>query len=210
MRYCGQSSLHLRPELTYNKDVYTNVKKNKQLFTIIDIETTGNSYRFGGITEIAIISFNGNEITHVFDSLVNPGIDIPLPITRLTGITNQMVKDAPKFYEIARTVAELTASKIFVAHNVSFDYKFFQQEFGRLGFDFQRKKLCTVQMARKLIPGHASYSLGRLCGNLGIPIESRHRAIGDAMATTELFKILLKVDSRSGKESDGQGVLSLF
>lgn len=180
------------------------------MFTVIDIETTGNSAQYGGITEIAIVSFNGNEITGVFESLVNPGMDIPLPITRLTGITNQMVKNAPFFYEIARQVVELTASKIFVAHNVNFDYKFVQQEFSRLGFDFQRKKLCTVQMSRKLMPGHASYSLGKLCDNLGISIENRHRALGDAMATTHLLKRLLALNAKSETERDGQGVLSLF
>lgn len=180
------------------------------MFTVIDIETTGNSYKFGSITEIAVVSFNGNEITDVFESLVNPGIDIPLPITRLTGITNQMVKGAPFFYEIARTIVELTASKIFVAHNVTFDYKFIQQEFSRLGFDFQRKKICTVQMSRKLIPGHPSYSLGKLCGDLGISVENRHRALGDAMATTQLLKMLLEKNSRATEAKAGQGVLRLF
>lgn len=161
------------------------------MYTVIDIETTGNLYKYGKITEIAIVSFNGTAVTDVYQTLIDPEIDIPYQITRLTGITNQMVSGAPKFYMVARKIVELTAGKIFVAHNVSFDYRFIQEEFSRLGYDFVRKKLCTVQLSRKLLPGHPSYSLGNICNDLGINIEARHRAAGDALATTELFKILL-------------------
>jgi DNA polymerase-3 subunit epsilon len=163
------------------------------LFAIIDIETTGNSYKYGHITEIAIYQHNGNKITNVFSTLVNPEIDIPYYITKLTGIDNEMVKNAPRFYEIARQVVELTAGRTFVAHNVQFDYRFIKEEFSRLAYSFDRKTLCTVQLARKFLPGYRSYSLGSICHDLGIEIQGRHRAAGDALATVKLFeKILLK------------------
>jgi DNA polymerase III subunit epsilon len=162
------------------------------LFVIIDIETTGNSCKYGYITEIAVYQHNGQMITSAYATLINPGIDIPYQITKLTGIDNEMVKNAPKFYEIAKTLVELTAGRTFVAHNVKFDYNFIKEEFGRLGYNFNRKTLCTVQMARKFLPGHKSYSLGKLCSDLGIEINGRHRASGDALATVKLFEILLK------------------
>ena len=96
------------------------------MFAIIDIETTGNKYNFGKITEIAIYQHNGQKITGEYSTLINPEMDIPLFITRLTGIHNEMVKDAPKFYEVAKKIIEMTRGRIFVAHNVSFDYKFIQ------------------------------------------------------------------------------------
>lgn len=161
------------------------------MFAIIDIETTGNSYRFGQITEIAIVLHNGSKVTDTFSTLVKPDMDIPLFITRLTGITNEMVKEAPPFYKIAKKVVEMTAGRTFVAHNVHFDYKFIKEEFKRLGYDYHRKTLCTVQLSRKLIPGHRSYSLGKLCAELGIEINGRHRATGDALATAKLFDLLI-------------------
>lgn len=162
------------------------------MFAIIDIETTGNSYQHGKITEIAIHNHNGISITSSFSTLINPEIDIPYFITSLTGINNKMVKNAPKFFEVARKIIEMTAGRTFIAHNVYFDYNFIKEEFKRLGYDFNRKKLCTVQLSRKLLPGHRSYSLGNLCKDLGIEISSRHRALGDADATVKLFEILLE------------------
>jgi DNA polymerase III subunit epsilon len=123
-------------------------------------------------------------------------MDIPLFITRLTGISNEMVKDAPRFYEIARKVVELTAGRIFVAHNVSFDYKYLKEEFSRLGYDYNRKTLCTVKLSRKLFPGYKSYSLGKICCEMGIDIIDRHRAAGDAFATAKLFDLLIRENDR--------------
>ena len=162
------------------------------MYSIIDIETTGQSFRNGKITEIAIYIHNGHEITGSFTTLVNPECLIPDYITRLTGIDNGMVAHAPKFYEIAKTVVELTAGKIFVAHNVLFDYSFMRQEFKRLGYDFKRKTLCTVRLGRKYLPGHASYSLGNICRDLNIRIEGRHRAAGDALATVKLLEKIME------------------
>jgi len=162
------------------------------MYAIIDVETTGTAASYGKLTEIAIILHNGVAITETFNTLINPECNIPYHISRLTGITNDMVEGAPKFYEIARKIIELTAGKIFVAHNASFDYSFIKEEFKRLGYDYKRKTICTVKLGRKLLPGHRSYSLGNICADLGIAITDRHRAIGDALATAKLFGILIQ------------------
>lgn len=164
------------------------------MFSVVDIETTGNGYKGQKITEISIFTFDGKHIVDEFTSLVNPEQNIPPFITNLTGIDNAMVRNAPKFYEIAKKVAELTQDTIFVAHNVNFDYNIIQAEFKSLGFDFKRKKLCTVRLSRKIIPGLNSYSLGAICSSEKIPINGRHRAKGDAEATTELFRRLIERD----------------
>ncbi|MEZ5105930.1 MAG: 3'-5' exonuclease [Draconibacterium sp.] len=172
--------------------IYIKNQIQENLFTIIDIETTGSVFKYGKITEIAIFQHNGQKITDSFSTLINPEIDIPQFITRLTGISNEMVKDAPKFYEVAKQIIELTEGRTFIAHNVNFDYSFIKEEYKRLGYIFNRKKLCTVQLSRKLLPGHSSYSLGKLCSDLGVIISDRHRAEGDALATVKLFEILLE------------------
>ena len=158
------------------------------MYTIIDVETTGRTNR---ITEISIFKYDGNEVVDEFTSLVNPEDYIPPHITALTGIDNAMVADAPYFSDIAEDVLQITEGAIFVAHNVNFDYNVIQGEFKRIQLDFRRKKLCTVRLSRKLIPGFRSYSLGKLCANLDIQIEGRHRARGDAEATVILFQLLL-------------------
>lgn len=168
------------------------------MFAIIDIETTGQSNKHGKITEIALFLHNGQEVTDSFSTLINPEIDIPYFITELTGINNSMVKNAPKFYEVAKTIVKLTQGRTFVAHNVSFDYNFVKQEFNALGFNYDRKTLCTVKLSRKLLPGHNSYSLGKLCNDLNIKINGRHRAAGDALATVKLFEMLLKRNQSIG------------
>ena len=169
------------------------------MYAIIDIETTGNSFKTGKITELAIFIHDGFEIIDSFSSLINPECYIPEFITRLTGIDNNMVRSAPRFYEVARKVVEMTQEAVFVAHNVSFDYKFIQEEFSRLGYNYERKTMCTVRMGRKYLPGHRSYSLGTLCGELGISIHGRHRAAGDALATVKLFEMIM--DKKAQKES---------
>ncbi|WP_397447922.1 exonuclease domain-containing protein [Polaribacter sp. R77954] len=166
------------------------------MYAVVDIETTGNGYKGQKITEISIFIFDGKVVVDEFTSLVNPEQNIPPFITNLTGITNTMVRYAPKFYEIARKVEEITKDTIFVAHNVNFDYNIIRDEFKNLGFDFKRKKLCTVRLTRKIMPGLRSYSLGNICADENIPINGRHRAKGDAEATTELFKRLLERDDK--------------
>lgn len=173
------------------------------MFAIIDIETTGNSYKYGQITEISIFQHDGKEITASYSTLIQPDMDIPFFITRLTGISNEMVSGAPKFYEVAKKIVEMTAGRTFVAHNVHFDYKFIREEFKRLGYNFNRKTMCTVQLSRKYLPGHPSYSLGKLCSDLGIEINGRHRAEGDALATVKLFEILLEKHNQFAQEKTG-------
>ena len=163
-------------------------------YAIIDVETTGMGIQGNKITEIAVIIHDGSKIIDQFDSLVNPECTIPLSISRLTGIYDHMVSGAPKFYEIAKKVIEITNDCIFVAHNVNFDYNVIHKEFNGLGFPFKRKKLCTIRLSRKLIPGLPSYSLGKLCAAIGIAINDRHRAKGDVDATTLLFEKLLRLD----------------
>lgn len=164
------------------------------MYAIIDIETSGGKFNEEGITEIAIYKFDGEHVVDKFISLVNPERPIDPFVIKLTGITDQMVKNAPKFYEIAKRIIEITNDCVFVAHNVSFDYRIVQTEFKRLGFEYERLTLCTVTLSKKLILDQPSYSLGKLCKSIGIPILERHRANGDAMATLKLFKILLERD----------------
>lgn len=164
------------------------------MYAVVDIETTGGSARLERITEIAVYIHDGTRIIEEFSTLVNPERSIPYFITSLTGITNEMVEHAPRFFEVARRIVELTEGKIFVAHNARFDYSFIRQEFSMLGYNFKRPMLDTVALSRKLIPGHKSYSLGNLCTDLGIEINGRHRASGDALATTRLLELLLEKD----------------
>jgi len=174
------------------------------MYVIVDVETTGGTARHERITEVALFLFDGKTITDSFETLINPEKSIPLPITQLTGITNEMLQDAPKFYEVARKIYKMTENKIFVAHNANFDYWFLKHEFKRLGGHFNRKTLCTVQLSRKLLKGHRSYALGKLCSDLNITIKNRHRAAGDARATVELFQKLLEVG-----EEEIQGKLAI-
>lgn len=178
------------------------------MYAIVDIETTGGRPRLDKITEIAIVIFDGEKVVEEFSSLIDPQTSIPYKITQITGIDNKMVRGAPKFYEVAKRIYEMTEKHIFIAHNVNFDYGFIKAEFESLGGQFKPKKLCTVQMSRKLLPGKRSYSLGNLCTDLGIRNEARHRALGDAKATTELFKYLLNVEGMSSNNLLTPGYLS--
>tara|TARA_R100000935_G_C2841365_1_gene171232 strand:+ start:4647 stop:6020 length:1374 start_codon:yes stop_codon:yes gene_type:complete len=164
------------------------------LYAILDIETTGGKYNEEGITEIAIYKFDGHEVVDQVISLVNPERPIQPFVVGLTGINNDMLRNAPKFYEIAKRILEITQDCILVAHNAKFDYRILRTEFRRLGYEYERESLCSVELSKKLLPGHASYSLGKLTKALGIPISSRHRADGDAIATVKLFKLLLQKD----------------
>lgn len=159
-------------------------------FAIVDIETTGGSPKSSKITEIAIYKHDGYKVIDEYSTLLDPEMDIPPFITNLTGISNRMVEGAPKFFEVAKKIVEFTEDCVFVAHNVSFDYGIIRHEFRTLGFDYRRPHLCTVRASRFIIPGHDSYSLGKLTRALGFVIENRHRAGGDALATANLFTLL--------------------
>ncbi|UBZ05959.1 GIY-YIG nuclease family protein [Salegentibacter mishustinae] len=164
------------------------------MYAVVDIETTGGKYNEEGITEIAIYKFDGLKVVDQFISLVNPEKAIQPFVVNLTGINNDMLRNAPKFYEVAKRIVEITEDCVLVAHNSKFDYRILRTEFKRLGFDFERRSLCTVELSKKLIPGQESYSLGKLVRALGIPLSDRHRASGDAQATVKLFKMLLAKD----------------
>jgi DNA polymerase-3 subunit epsilon len=167
------------------------------MYAIVDIETTGGHASANGITEIAICIHNGKKVTERYSTLVNPRRNIPIYISALTGITNEMVQDAPPFEDVAGDIYHLLNNKIFVAHNVNFDYSFVRHHLAAAGYDLQCNKLCTVRLGRKIIPGLPSYGLGKLCHHLGIENESRHRAAGDAEATAILFSMLLQQDANN-------------
>jgi len=167
------------------------------MYAIVDIETTGGHASANGITEIAICVHNGKKVTERYSTLINPKRDIPIYISALTGITNEMVEKAPPFEDVAHDIYHLLNNKIFVAHNVNFDYSFVRHHLSAAGYELQTKKLCTVRLGRKIIPGLPSYGLGKLCRHLGIENESRHRAVGDAEATSKLFSLLLKSDTQN-------------
>lgn len=182
------------------------------MYAIVDIETTGGYADNHRITEIAIYHHNGIEITDHFYTLVNPGRRIPYYITGLTGITTEMVATAPPFEEVAESILRLLEDRIFVAHNAHFDYSFLKKEFELAGISWQSKKLCTVRLSRKIIPGLRSYSLGSLAESLGVGIKNRHRAGGDAEATAKIFSKLLNRDKdgyilRALKRNSGETIL---
>jgi len=166
------------------------------MYAILDIETTGGNYDEEGITEIAIYRYDGEQVTDQFSSLVNPQISIQPFVVKLTGINENMLKNAPKFYEIAKRIVQITEDCILVAHNAAFDYRILQTEFRRLGFPFDRKTLCTVNLSQVLLPEQPSFSLGKLVRNLGIPFADQHRAHGDAKVTLKLFELLLEKDTQ--------------
>ena len=181
------------------------------MYAILDIETTGGKFNEEGITEIAIHKFDGHKVVDKFISLVNPEKEIQPFVVNLTGINNKMLRTAPKFHEVAKRIIEITEDSVLVAHNAQFDYRILRTEFRRLGYNFERKTLCTVDLSKLLLPDAASYSLGKLVRSLGIPVSDRHRANGDALATIKLFKLLLAKDSEKiivkdtiRKESQGE------
>lgn len=164
------------------------------MYAIVDIETTGAYAAANGITEISIQLSDGQSVTGKYSTLINPGQPIPPYISAMTGITDKMVADAPRFEEVAENIYNLLHDKIFIAHNVSFDYSFIKGHLQEAGFDLNTKKLCTVRLSRKIFPGFPSYSLGKLSQSLGIVITDRHRAGGDAEATAKIFHLLMEND----------------
>lgn len=182
------------------------------MYAIVDIETTGGYAGNHRVTEIAVYHHDGIQITDHFQMLVNPERRVPEFITGLTGITNEMVREAPTFSEVAKEVHGWLKDRIFVAHNAHFDYSFLKKEFDDAGIQWSTKRLCTVRLGRKIIPGLDSYSLGRLAESLGIHIRDRHRAGGDAEATAKIFDFLLKRDmegviARALKRNSGETIL---
>jgi DNA polymerase-3 subunit epsilon len=166
------------------------------MYAIVDIETTGGFASGHGITEIAIYIHDGQKVVDHYQTLINPEQKIPVYITALTGISNAMVASAPTFKEVAEEIYTYLQDAIFVAHNVNFDYSFVKHHLKNCGYELNVKKLCTVRLGRKVFPGLPGYSLGNFCRSLGIDIENRHRAGGDAQATVELFSRMLDHDGQ--------------
>ena len=164
------------------------------MYAIVDIETTGGYAAANGITEISIHVFDGNKVVEKFETLINPRLPIPRYIQAMTGISDEMVANAPEFEEVASVIYNILSDKIFVAHNVNFDYSFVKSQLQECGFVLNARKLCTVRLSRKILPGFPSYSLGNLCHLLGIPLHNRHRAGGDTEATVKVFQQLLQKD----------------
>lgn len=164
---------------------------SEQSYVVVDIETTGGKKEQHRITEIGMVKIEQGVITDTWQTLVNPERHIPKMITELTGISNEMVKSAPLFEHIAEKLDTFSQNAIFVAHNVNFDYGFIRQEFARLNKKYTRAKICTVQQARKYLPGYKSYSLGKLCADLDIELKNHHRALDDAKAAAE---VLLRIN----------------
>lgn len=165
------------------------------MYAIVDIETTGGHASANGITEIAIILHNGKEIEGKYTTLINPNVAIPPYVQSLTGITNAMVAVAPQFNALAPYIFNLLKDRVFVAHNVNFDYSFVKYHLELAGFELNTPKLCTIRTARKVFPGYRKYGLESICRELDIEISDRHRAEGDALATTKLFELLLANDT---------------
>ncbi len=182
------------------------------MYSIVDIETTGGYAEYHKITEVAVYHHDGIRITDHFHALINPGRTIPYFITGLTGIDYELVRDAPTFGEIAEELHGWLRDRVFVGHNAQFDYSFLKKEFEDAGLKWQARKLCTVRLSRRIIPGLRSYSLGRLAESLGISIINRHRAGGDAEATARIFEELLRRDSdghiaKALKRNSGETIL---
>jgi len=163
-------------------------------FAIIDIETSGGKPKDSKIIEIAIVIHDGKTIKEKYQSLINPEKKIDWYVSKLTGISNQDVENAPKFYEVAKTVYQLIENRVFVAHNIGFDYPIVRNEFKSLGLDIRLPHLCTIQTSRILIPGLDSYGLKNLSAHLDVKLTEHHRAMADTMATVGIFEYLFEKD----------------
>jgi DNA polymerase III subunit epsilon len=161
-----------------------------QDYVVVDVETTGGWASGDRITEIGAVKIRNHQVVDEWHSLVNPQRAIPAKITQITGITNEMVRGAPVFAEVADSFMRFMGDGIFVAHNVNFDYGFMSNEYARLDRRFRFPKLCTVAGMRRRYPGHKSYGLGKLCELYGIELETHHRALCDARATTRLLNLI--------------------
>jgi DNA polymerase-3 subunit epsilon len=168
-----------------------------QDYVVVDVETTGGRGEHHRVTEIGAVRVRNGRVLEKFSTLLNPQRSIPPNISRLTGITPEMVMDAPYFVDIAEELERFLDGAIFVAHNVEFDYGFIAREFRRIGWSFRMPKLCTCASMRRLYPGRKSYSLDKLCRDFGISLTNHHRALCDAEAAAELLLLVNEKRSES-------------
>jgi DNA polymerase III subunit epsilon len=173
-------------------------------YAVVDIETTGSHHSTDCITEIGIVITDGKNILDTYETLINPGEKISWYVSKLTGITDEMVSNQPEFCEVAQRIYQLLENRVFVAHNVNFDYNIVKNSLAQCGLDIPHKRLCTLRLSRTILPGYQSYGLGNITKALGIELVNAHRAMGDAMATARLFHLL----HESGAEEIAQAVKS--
>jgi DNA polymerase III subunit epsilon len=171
-------------------------------WVVVDVETTGGTPTSGHrVTEVAAVRVQGGEIVDVFSTLVNPGRPIPAMITSLTGISDRLVRDAPRFRDVAPRVAAMVQGHVFVAHNAPFDWRFLCAEMELAqGSTLSGRQLCTVRLARKLLPQLPSRSLDALAHYFGLDIAARHRAADDAVATAKILLLFLDMLGERGIE----------
>jgi DNA polymerase-3 subunit epsilon len=176
-------------------------------WVVVDLETTGGSPKRGHrVTELAAVCVSGGRITETYATLVNPARAIPRFVTALTGITEAMVAQAPHFHEVAERVSASIGGKVFVAHNAGFDWRFLSWEMQQAtGTSPVGRQLCTVRLARKLLPELPSRKLDQLAYYFGVEIENRHRALDDAVATARILVRLLEMAEEQGAE-DWEGL----
>ncbi|HEX4627918.1 MAG TPA: 3'-5' exonuclease [Gemmatimonadales bacterium] len=173
-------------------------------FAVVDVETTGTSPRHGGrVVEIAVVELaagtDGADARVTYETLINPERPIAPVVTRLTGITDQAVRTAPRFADVADTVLGALAGAVFVAHHVRFDWGFVAAELGRArGLLLAGPRLCTVRLARRLVPGLERRSLDALAHYFGFPVTVRHRAAPDARLAAQVLARLLRVGRERG------------
>lgn len=158
-------------------------------YAVVDVESTGGKPGKERVIEVGIALMDDGVITNEFDSLVNPGVPIPTFVQNLTGITDKMAAAAPRFADIAQKVNSMLDGRVFVAHNVAFDYGFIREELRRAEISFESERICTVKLSRRVFPGMGSYSLHKLSDALGLPDFKHHRALGDALACAEILKL---------------------
>ncbi len=176
------------------------------MYCIVDIESSGGAFGKEAMIEIAAFRYDGDEIVDQLISLVHPHREVQPFVSKMTGITPKMLLRAPRFHEIAKRLLEITEDAVIVGHNVEFDYRILRQEYGRLGYQFERKTLDTIKLAEELMPGLKSYGLDAMCEELGLSRPHKHRAESDARATVELFEILREKDQRKGINSLEQSI----
>lgn len=169
-------------------------------FAVVDVETTGTSPGDGArMTEVAVMQVDGGTLTREYSTLLDPARPIPDWVSRLTGITDEMVEDAPSFGEVASDVRSLLEDRIFVAHNASFDWRFVSEEMRRASSLLPvGPRLCTLRLARRALPDLDRRGLDALASYYGVEVEDRHRAAGDARATVTILNRLLEEAERCG------------
>jgi DNA polymerase-3 subunit epsilon len=163
-----------------------------QPLAFVDVETTGTSFKNGGVIDVGVVRIENGQVVSTFQQLVNPGSRIPQFISNLTGITNDQLEDAPAFAEIADQFREIVEGCIFVAHNVQFDYAFIKEEFRRLDMPFNVRQLCTVKLSRTLYPELRSHKLASLIDRFGLKVDVRHRALADAETAWQAMQVMVQ------------------